>query len=942
MSENSPSTPPRRSRSSSIVLDSQKTPTVPSRRPSTTPMPAGVEASVTSLLDTEDYASDTDSRYALYPARPTRSRAPSPTPKRDHRRGRSASVQPPSSISQYTPVTGPSHAASEIEPLYGNLPTVPPVPDSERRGMDGTLDAMDNAVEKTLSNLDFRTHTQQVIDGLGSLFPGNNIVPHAADTINEYIASGDAPPTITAAELQAQALAATPQVSIEGDVSPEERSRQMLKVINHQARTITGIQNILTHVLCQNVVLGTFNACVTKEVNNRITSFEHVINENIATVKSAVDGFESDIILVGCSIDKLTMVPPPTCEASRDIEVRLDSIESLLHRLLTGQESTVAHKGPASPPVQLCANDKVLDQIARKVNSIEQKVNKPSGANPPGSAILPSSPPRILAQAKGKAPVRPPAAPTHPQTVPRPSPLGPTPPDHAFNGPWYDNLLQNTSTERLNLWAAMISVGKWGPLSTSGKPCTFPYGKPAPRELVSRYVGDSLAEHMKPGSSWTMVSPPVGSLPKILKGWVTTLQWQVCNHKGQVITEKQSPLFAPGLEPEAPWSQTPKGGGKPKSFANAAKAATSTPEPKITTPQKKYGDVPTSCFMQPAPKAARPPPRSFGKKYMLKFHQDDKVPAGSRIPAQAAISEINRTCRTLNVRANTAEWATAGNLFVFFTYDSIDSQIEKARSTILGVLARGMPRTIFMKVVKWSRIVIRDFPTERWVAPNGDEMENQESLHTDAYGSFVKVSRDEIATAICQSHPILIDAIFMEEPNWTSRDGPNAEDKSANISFTVPDPDESLFRTLVRNPLIYFGVPCHLTRWTEKINLVRCNRCWKYGDKQHPDCPVRCGKCGGGHHEDTHNVDCKKCVALDIDHEERKKGNMVCTHPLSCPNCSRPHHTEDTDCPMRDFARCEARQRGKIHQNQAFITIMIRAHFRHFTTKSFFPHTLIL
>jgi len=84
----------------------------------------------------------------------------------------------------------------------------------------------------------------------------------------------------------------------------------MLRVINQQARTITGIQNILTHVLCQNVVLGTFNACVIKEIDNRITSFEYAVNESIATVKSAVLGYEADIALVGHSIDKITMVPP--------------------------------------------------------------------------------------------------------------------------------------------------------------------------------------------------------------------------------------------------------------------------------------------------------------------------------------------------------------------------------------------------------------------------------------------------------------------------------------------------------------------------------------------------------------------------------------------------------------------------------------------------------
>jgi len=306
---------------------------------------------------------------------------------------------------------------SEFEPLYGNLPTVPPVPDSERRGVDGTLDAMDNAVEKTMPNLDFRTHVQQVIEGLGSLFPGNNIVPHAADTVNEYIASSDVPPTISAAELKAQALAATPQINVGDDISPEDHSRQMIGVINHQAHTITGIQNILTHVLCQNVVLGTFNACVTKELDNCVTSFEHAINKNIATVKSAVTGFETDVLLVGRAVDKLAMVPPPMCEASRDIEVRLDSIESLLHRLLAEKESPRHTRGPPAPlcsrvPTMRCSTK----SLERLTPSSKRSASPPAQIHP---ACYPTPFPSLY-PGTGKR-----ESPSPPTRCPHPSPNHP-------------------------------------------------------------------------------------------------------------------------------------------------------------------------------------------------------------------------------------------------------------------------------------------------------------------------------------------------------------------------------------------------------------------------------------------------------------------------------------------------------------------------------------
>jgi len=111
--------------------------------------------------------------------------------------------------------------------------------------------------------------------------------------------------------------------------------------------------------------------------------------------------------------------PPPTCEASRDIEVRLDSIESLLHRLLAEKESTTAHKGPASPPVQSHANNEVLDQIARKVNSIEQKVLRHKSTWLSYPTPFPSPHPGTGKRKGPRSPTRHPSPPTNrPETFP--------------------------------------------------------------------------------------------------------------------------------------------------------------------------------------------------------------------------------------------------------------------------------------------------------------------------------------------------------------------------------------------------------------------------------------------------------------------------------------------------------------------------------------------
>ena len=85
------------------------------------------------------------------------------------------------------------------------------------------------------------------------------------------------------------------------------------------------------------------------------------------------------------------------------------------------------------------------------------------------------------------------------------------------------------------------------------------------------------------------------------------------------------------------------------------------------------------------------------------------------MPIQAVVSKINRTCAQFNIKANSAKWTPTMNLQLYFTHDSIDPQIEKAKKMILGTVAKGCPKSVFLKSAKWLRIVVRDMPTQKWI-----------------------------------------------------------------------------------------------------------------------------------------------------------------------------------------------------------------------------------
>lgn len=203
--------------------------------------------------------------------------------------------------------------------------------------------------------------------------------------------------------------------------------------------------------------------------------------------------------------------------------------------------------------------------------------------------------------------------------------------------------------------------------------------------------------------------------------------------------------------------------------------------------------------------------------------------------------------------------------------------------------------------MKWSRVIIHGFPTHKWVhAPTAMEVVDGTSP-----GEFVPIQCEELEAVIRASHPILTDATFTEDPDWTLEQVDYSRE-STSVSFALPDEDKSHIKDLTHHPLFYFNRTCHLTQWTKKIKLIQCPQCWKFSDIIHPNCPFRCQHCSSPHKLKDHDIECKTCVKSDINQEDRKAGKTVCPHPPSCPACMKDHYTGSKECRMRDHAVCEA------------------------------------
>ena len=204
--------------------------------------------------------------------------------------------------------------------------------------------------------------------------------------------------------------------------------------------------------------------------------------------------------------------------------------------------------------------------------------------------------------------------------------------------------------------------------------CQQQTGLPASRSHAKcrRKLGKSLADTGvgqtgSQGEHHTCYTPPADL--KVGSGWTKKFEWQIIDHEGNVLNSAKTPIYPPGrvnapqfaprsedstppreatkdkgkqcavetptAEVEDPWIETPRGGStsrdssKPRQISFAAAAAAT--KPKITAPQPRYDNIPTARFMGPMPKQQPKRTGNYGKRYMIKFHKDEKPLPGTAI-----------------------------------------------------------------------------------------------------------------------------------------------------------------------------------------------------------------------------------------------------------------------------------------------------------------------
>ena len=708
-------------------------------------------------------------------------------------------VAGPSNVSKATiPPTNVAQGTTEITPAPFPITVTPPHPwvaDAER-----LLSEIAQKAEETAKEDLFQQHVADIESGSGQLFPD---VPRLQSEAPIVIPDSTPPPI--------------PHISLPPPGTTEENTEwswfaDMTKTINALAEQQANIHRLLVHSISQNNVLGSFSASVTHNIEKRIEAIEastkatEVINKaNFSTILELGEQFQT----IG---DNMTGVEGPDRLVPSPLQAKLDSIEAKIAGL-------TRQTGPSSIPQ---GTTDAINTIARKVATIEQKVVTKVAPNPPGPKNTEPPPPKFATK------------PTLSHQAPITTPPKPT-------DPWYMETLTNASTERIRFWAAMVSTGLWGTI-TNGKAEVIDFKK-ADREGLTAYVTKSANFHFRNGGSQTFVSPPAREV-SITTGWTRKFKWEIVNFEGQQIEcEQEKTVYPPGIgtktgivfvDPSSNPKPTPAPASKGKGKATVTPSP--SPHPRIDEPwvaevgpvqdagwtiatkksfakaaatpaptKNKYNNVPVNRFMAPPPKQQARRPGGYGKRYTLRIGQRDKPTKGTAMPIQVIVSEINRTYANLNIRANSTEWTQFFNLSIYFTHDSVDAQIEKARATILGVVCKGHtdPNTSFHKAVKWSRVVIRNVPKRRWVA---DESGVRDEDTGAPHGNFVPVTKGDLEAELRAAHPLLTDTVFMEGPDWTRRPGSTQDDNeaTANVSFAIPDHEEKRISELTKRPITLF------------------------------------------------------------------------------------------------------------------------------------------
>jgi hypothetical protein len=149
----------------------------------------------------------------------------------------------------------------------------------------------------------------------------------------------------------------------------------------------------------------------------------------------------------------------------------------------------------------------------------------------------------------------------------------------------------------------------------------------------------------------------------------------------------------------------------------------------------------------------------------------------------------------------------------------------------------------------------------------------------------------------------------------------NFKQKVATVIAAISDPDNSRCQRASAEGVCMFGRQVKFVRAGDSPSLVQCSRCHQVGHYfSSPKCRLppgenKCFRCGGPHHSDNHDFECRETHAVQ----------GVCNCPKKCILCKGSGHTaRDKACPRRgDFAPPRLLKPAPVEESQGVDSRMV-------------------
>ena len=255
------------------------------------------------------------------------------------------------------------------------------------------------------------------------------------------------------------------------------------------------------------------------------------------------------------------------------------------------------------------------------------------------------------------------------------------------------------------------------------------------------------------------------------------------------------------------------------------------------------------------------------------------IPEENRLNPREIWSRVSSVRNAFPFTFLRSTWSNSGQwLFLFFSEDTNPENIRTNAKQIVEAL--GCPDAEFVPTVRSSKVMLAPIPCRD---PDNMDQTIHPSVIMEQLNNHLLFSRLE----------------HIAPPKWVTADIDSKQSGTLMIQFK--DTEGSYATDLInRAPYYVFGNRVSAFTPTDRVSLVQCSRCLKFG-KEHVNCKVVCSSCGSLEHTtESHGDHCRSCV------ETGKK--EPCSH-FQCSNCRGPHPATDESCPHRATAISAERKR---------------------------------